>query len=512
MPSPPKLQPVRGMADVLSTEYEAADRVQQQLEQLFRQYGYRPIGLPVVEYTDLHLRKSGADIVGRLYDFTHQDRHLCLRPEMTASVMRAYVNNLQERPLPIRLHYAGPVFRYEKPQRGRYRQFTTVGLELIGAAHNSADAETIHIACAGLDALGLQNYRVLIGNVGLLTTFLAQLGLDDRLQNFLIANMERLRSEGKAALCGRVHDIYPSLAKPITDEADEPLAGLLVGLSVAESRTAVSHFLANMNVDITGSRSADQIVDRLLAKMQSADQSARLEQALSFMEALGGLVGEQTAVLTAARELMAEYGMEETAVVDELRQLLDMLTMYGLDSSRIQLDLGLTRGMQYYTGTLFEIYHDDGRGAEQNNGAMQLCGGGRYDDLATVLGGAKNVPAVGFAYGLERLCLALQDEQGVEEDQSLSDALIIPVTFDDYAYAVQVATQLRANGATIELDVRDRSLKGNLQYADKQNIAYAIIVGANERKRDTVLLRNMHSRDEQQVTIANAALAINGNV
>jgi len=198
----------------------------------------------------------------------------------------------------------------------------------------------------------LQNYRLHIGNIGLLTALLAELGLDDRLQNFLIANMERLRSDGKAALRERVHEIYPSLAKPATDEADEPLAGLLIGLSVEESRTAISNFLASMNVNITGSRSADQIVDRLLAKMQSADQSARLEQALSFMEALGGLVGEQTAVLAATCELMRTYGMEETAVVEELRQLLDILTMYGLDSDRIELDLGLTRGMQYYTGTL----------------------------------------------------------------------------------------------------------------------------------------------------------------
>jgi len=237
-------------------------------------------------------------------------------------------------------------------------------------------------------------------------------------------------------------------------------------------------------------------VDRLLAKMQSSDQSARVEQALSFMEALGGLVGEQTAVLTAAQKLMEEYGMGETAVLDELRRVLDILTMYSLDSSRVQLDLGLTRGMQYYTGTLFEIYHGDGRSA------MQLCGGGRYDELATVLGGTKNVPAVGFAYGLERLCLALEDEQGSDGTDTPPDALIIPVTFADYAYAVQIATQLRANGATIELDVRDRSLKGNLQYANKQNIPYAIIIGENERERGTVLLRNMHSREEQQVTTA----------
>ena len=493
MASPQKLQRVRGMIDVLPAEYEQAQAIQRQLEQHFSRFGYRPIGLPVVEYTDLHLRKSGADIVGRLYDFKHQDRRLCLRPEMTASVMRAYVNNLQERPLPIRLHYAGPVFRYEKPQRGRYRQFTAVGLELIGAAHSAADAEIIHIACAGLDGIGLQNYRVLIGNIGLLTTFLADLGLDNRLQNFLIANMERLRSDGKAALRERVYEIYPSLAKTTGSDTDEQLAGLLAGLSVEESRTAVSNFLSSMNINITGARSTEQIVDRLLAKMQSTDQSARMEQALSFMEALGGLVGEQTAVLAAAQELMSEYGMMETAVLDELRRVLDILTMYGLDSSRVQLDLGLTRGMQYYTGTLFEIYHGEGRDA------LQLCGGGRYDELATVLGGTKNVPAVGFAYGLERLCLALEDEQGVQGQHTPSDALIIPITFADYAYAVQVATDLRADGATIELDVRDRSLKGNLQYANKKNIPYAIIIGENERERGTVLLRNMHSRKEQQI-------------
>src|SRR5919201_6619599 len=135
------LSRVRGTNDFVPPEAGALRRLEQALLGHVALYGYAPIATPVLETTDLFLRKSGEEIAARMYTFTHWNRKLCLRPELTASVMRAYVNHLQDRPLPVRVHYAGPTFRYEKPQRGRYRQFTEVGLECIGGAGAAADAE-----------------------------------------------------------------------------------------------------------------------------------------------------------------------------------------------------------------------------------------------------------------------------------------------------------------------------------------------------------------------------------
>ena len=127
-------EPVRGMRDHLPADQTRLHALRDTLERVLDDWGYEPIDLPVLERRELYLKKSGEELVGKLYDFVHSGRTLALRPEWTASVLRAYLKSLQSDPLPVRLRYAGPVFRYERPQRITYRQFTQVGVELIGGA------------------------------------------------------------------------------------------------------------------------------------------------------------------------------------------------------------------------------------------------------------------------------------------------------------------------------------------------------------------------------------------
>src|ERR671933_1925667 len=161
-----EIQRVRGTNDFVPPDEARLRDLTETLRGVFKLYGYQGIETPIIENLDLFLRKSGEEIAARMYAFTHWNRQLCLRPEYTASVMRAYVNHLQDRPLPVRLHYAGPTFRYEKPQRGRYRQFTEVGLECIGGEGPAADAEVLAAACGALRALGLRRYRLVVGHLG----------------------------------------------------------------------------------------------------------------------------------------------------------------------------------------------------------------------------------------------------------------------------------------------------------------------------------------------------------
>jgi histidyl-tRNA synthetase len=513
-----KVERVKGMNDILPDDYEVLKHIETLLRQCFESFGYASVDVPVLEYTDLHLRKSGEDIVARLYDFIYYNRRLCLRPEITASIARAYVENMQETALPIRFCYAGPVFRYEKPQRGSYRQFTQMGIELIGTTGAMADAEVIAAAYKGLEWLGLSDYRISIGHVGILAEFLKKLDLDERLQSFLLTKMDMLRKEGEPHVLERLYALYPAFrdaeasapvpqaaAQGTTEEARaaENLADLLTTTDESTARRAILNFLRSTDIQLGSNREPDEIIERMMTKMRRTDQKGRIYQALSFMSKLGQLVGEPSRILEQIEQLLEAHGMSGDHL-QQLRDLITTLSYYNLDPARIRIDLGLSRGLQYYTGMIFEVHHT----ALGEN--KQLCGGGRYDDLITVLGGRKEVPAAGFAYGIERIRLALESEQnGTQTRRKLPDAFVIAVSPDDYAYAVGVAEQLRQAGLRIELDIMGRSVKTNLQHANKQGVLSTIIVGAEERAQKSVILKDMASRDERRVSLEDIANQVN---
>ena len=496
-----RLEKVRGMNDVLSAEYEAGEAILATLKHSFKSFGYHPLGVPVVEHTDLYLRKAGEDIISRLYDFTFQNRRLCLRPEMTASVIRAYIDNLQASALPVRLCYAGPVFRYEKPQRGRHRQFTQAGVELLGAAGLLADAEIIALACKSLDALGLPDYQVVLGHVGILSRFLEGLQLDSRLRDFLLTNIEVLRTQGPAAVRDRLPMLFPSLNLP---EPQIPgLEGALAEMDEASTRGMVLELLKSMDIELdTFGRSPDEIVSRLLAKIKRRGHlRPRLDQALAFLSDLCRLTGAPVQVLQEAENLLAGYHLS-LEPLHELRAIFETLASYDLDQSRITLDLGLSRGLQYYTGMIFEIYH--GSPGEES----QLCGGGRYDDLVLTLGGRKSVPGCGFSYGLERIQLALLDLQRIKMEPQAVQVLVIPVGSAESGYAIRTAEALRKAGLRVEFDVRGRSITSNLQYANGQHIPFVIIAGSDELSAGLLRLKNMSTGAEQRLALADAVESI----
>ncbi len=488
-----RVERVRGVNDVLPRDYRAMRRIEDKLTETFELFAYVPLDMPVIEHTDLYLKKSGEEIIARMYDFHYRNRRLCLRPEMTASVIRAYIDNLQNEPLPLRLYYSGPVFRYEKPQKARYRQFTQVGVELIGASQAIADAEVIRVAYAGLEATGLRDFRLVIGHVGILARFLENLKIDNRLRTFLLQNMEAMQKRGVEYVKDRLSQIYPAF------NAEEPnlprsqrLTELLQQMEETEARLAILDFLQSINIKIEGNRDSDEIIDRLLAKIRRRDQTPGLQQALRFMDEIGKLSGAPVEVLREAEKILEGFGIER-AVLDTLRGIVGALEPYELQWDRINLDLGLSRGLQYYTGTIFEVHHG-GLGEER-----QLCGGGRYDDLVTTLGGLKDIPATGFSYGLERLHLALESEGQASQQNGAVNVLVAAINEDDYPYAIQTAETLRKKGLRVEVDVRHRSVKSNLQYADKHNIPFTVLIGSAEREKGEVVLRAMATREEYHI-------------
>jgi histidyl-tRNA synthetase len=507
VPEAPGLSRVRGTNDFVPPEAGALRGLEQALLGHVALYGYAPIATPVLETTDLFLRKSGEEIATRMYAFTHWNRRLCLRPEFTASVIRAYLQHLQDRPLPLRLAYCGPTFRYEKPQRGRYRQFTEVGGELLGAAGPAADAEILQVACGALESIGVRDYRLTVGHLGVALQMLAHLDIDERGQALIVGQLEPLaRKQADAeAVIERVALLLGAPTEP-ADEDDEDgedgaLGELLAQVGPEAAAQLATELLHHTSLPLDGGvRSPAEIVQRRLAKAARPDPTPRVRTAVEFLQRLHGLAGPPAEALGRLEELLREYGVSAQPL-EEIDAALTLFARYGAQPGQVVVDLSLARGLRYYTGLVFEIY-DDGP-----DGPLQLCGGGRYDDLVRALGGREAVPACGFSIGLERAKLALERHGALAAPDAAVDALVVPVEAGDQAAAVEAAQALRGRGIRVELDLRGRGPGGALKHADRQHIPLAVLVGERERADGTVVLRRLGARTETTVPVGDLPLA-----
>lgn len=496
-----ELQRVRGTNDFVPPDEARLRRIVARLRRAFELYGYEGIETPVIENLDLFLRKSGEDIVARMYSFTHWNRQLCLRPEYTASVMRAFVNHLQDRPMPQRLHYAGPTFRYEKPQRGRYRQFTEVGVECIGGAGPAVDAEVLRLATRGLATLGLESYRLVVGHLGIVLQLLRQLGIDEHARALILGSMEPLarRRVEREATVERILGLVGFPSSPggnghldDGDEDETSLPGLMREFGARGAARVTADLLERANLSLeAGTRTPDEIVERLLAKASRADPSRQVEAAASFILRLNELAGPPKRALPAVDALLRERALDP-APLREIEAALELFAAHGGRADDVTVDLSLGRGLRYYTGMVFEVYHDS------PGGPLQLCGGGRYDELVRALGGREGVPACGFSFGLERLDLAL----GGHFDEPLGarvDVLLAPLEAADLPPAAGLAERLRDAGLRVELNVRPRGARASLRHADRIGASLAVLVGQRERERGEAVLRRMAAREEQTV-------------
>jgi histidyl-tRNA synthetase len=498
------IQRVRGTNDVLPPDDARLRRLEARLRDGFERFGYQGVQTPILEPLELFLRKSGDEILARMYSFSHWNRRLCLRPELTASVMRAYVDDMQGHGLPLRLHYAGPVFRYERPSRGRSRQFTMAGIELVGAAGAAADAEVIHLACAGLESIGIKRYRLAVGHLGAALQLLAQLGMSDHAQGLVLDQMEPI-ARGRVDVDAAVARVVNLLGGSGASANGKPV-GLPSGLEKLppEQATAIAaDILSRASLPVEGgARQPREIIQRLLDRARRPDPTEQVRAAFEFVGELHAAAGPPERLERDLRPLLSRRGLS-TEPIDELTAALDLLRAYGSPSvdAHIDVDLSLARGLRYYTGLVFEIYVDD------DEGPLQLCGGGRYDDLVRALGGREAVPACGFSYGLERLDLAL----GMDQSARQTRVLVVGVSPDDHTATFSIAAELRAlDGVAVEQDVRLRGVKSALRYADRASIDLVVILGEREREDGVVVLRDMRSRQERRVPRADLFDSVRG--
>ncbi len=457
---------LQGMRDLPQDSWRPLRAAQDRLREFFSLYGYRVLEPPLLEPTELFLRKSGGELAARMYTFTDPGANLVsLRPEYTSSIVRHVIEAGAAQRFPARIQYAGPVFRYEG-DGSTQRQFIQVGAELLGSSDATADAEILSLSCAALSNLGLSGYRLEIGDLGVLRGLLESLGLSERAIVFILGSLTELKS-GEDGVA-RIHERARQLRLLGSDPGQPDLAAVIAGMEEAEARELLHGLLKWAGAGSLGQRQPSDVVERLLRKFKGTDDPEKLQRGLDLALSLAQIKGEPGASLNEADALIESERLARR-VLDRLRRVMDLLDGEGLDSAEIVLDFGLARGLAYYTGIVFEIVHP--------SHDASLGGGGRYDGLAVALGSPDAVPALGFAYSLELLLKVLEGHGKTDSAKERpSRVLVMAAGRDVHMEALRVAGELRCQGVPAETDVCAMSLEEALEYARAAGIAEVVVV------------------------------------
>jgi histidyl-tRNA synthetase len=431
------IQRPRGTRDFLPAEAWRRSEARKAMQNILEYWGYREIATPTFEHLELFTIKCGESVLEEIYSFKDKGgRDLALRPELTAPVMRMYVSELQSAPKPQRLYYFGNCFRYERPQKGRFREFWQLGAELIGGRNPDSEAEIIALADRMLMSAGVKG-ELHVGYLGLVRSILSKIGEEHR------------------------HAIMRMIDKKECDALKECLEDI-----------GASHLGLQELIDLKGKGALDKALD--------------ISRDLGPIVASRASLIRETAVLPASGRASARTGREVGAELklDEFRETVELLDAYDVD---FIIDFEIVRGLEYYSGTVFEIYAE-GLGAQK-----QVCGGGTYE-LASLFGG-KETSSTGFGLGFDRIM------EIVEIEEKQKSPVFLAYTPDVKVEAVKIATTLRQK-VPVVLDVMGRGLGAQLKAAASAGAQFAVIVGRNELDSGKLILRDMSSGQQESMALA----------
>ncbi len=442
------VQRPRGTRDFLPEETEKRGLAKKAMQDVLERWGYQEVATPTFEHLELFTKKSGASVVEEIYSFTDKGgRALALRPELTAPVMRMYVSEMQNSPKPQRLWYFGNCFRYERPQRGRFREFWQMGTELIGGAKPDSEAEAIALADGMLRSVGVTG-DIHVGYLGLIRSILGRIEPQHR----------------------------PSVMRMIDKKERIALAALL-------EEIGQSHLGLLELIDLKGQPALDkagEIVREMGARPEVASDAAPAGEPGA---AAPGQAGRGSA--RQGRAVRAELRLEE------FQETVDLLGAYGV---KFTIDFEIVRGLEYYSGTVFEIYAE-GLGAQR-----QICGGGTYE-LASLFGG-KETSSTGFGLGFDRIM------EIVQMKGSRTSPVFLAFTPDVKMQAAKIAGMLRKS-VPLVMDVMGRSLGAQLKAADGAGAEFVVIVGRDEMDAGMLTLRDMAGGGQESLPLAEIEVRLN---
>lgn len=386
-----------GLIDLDAQGLRLLREATEHLEKVFESYGYARVEPPAVERADAFLERSGEETRRRAYFFDDPaGQEHCLRPDLTIPVCRMLLRAGLPQDDVTRLSYAGPVFRHDAPGPGRFRQFHQAGIELIGRTQPvEAEAETVAIALEAAKASGVTTPLMILGDVDLFRTLLDHYKLPEHLKQHLKHDL--LKADGANPASAILSGDEPAGAHLPQDMA--ALVETVATIGKDKAVQLIESFLSVAEIDRIGSRGIDEIVERLLERSRAAKQTLPkdvAQQIQAFLE----IAGEPREALDRMRAFAQQTGAPLDPLIDQFHQRLDLLEAYGVDTATSMVAAAFTRDMDYYSGFIFEIAHDD------DDGVWPLGGGGRYDGLMASLDPSANIPAIGFALGIERLIMA----------------------------------------------------------------------------------------------------------
>lgn len=511
-----EIQLLKGVRDVLPEEHAKRRRVLETMENVFRQYGYRGVEVPTIEPMELHLRKSGESIRRHMYQFQDLgEENVCLRPELTASVARMYSQKLRSEIKPLRLYYSGPSFRYDKPQKGRFREFTQVGIETVGGVGPEYDAEAIALACHVMEAIGLsKKYRVIIGSIGLTLDFLKEKKVLEKAQSVILNKMEDMGKEPKMKKEQKLMAIEEALEKihipvgPVQPEkariinAIDQIRKASRGAEDSNSdrqppeETLIAWVLDQAEVvdSWRTTEDANLVARNLLTKVERYKQGPIMREVLNFLAELMDISGKAEEVFPSLYALLERHQLN-TDRARELELTIQYLKEFDIDWDQVTIDFSFGRGLEYYTGVIFEIHCDNSEKLGEKQ--TQVCGGGRYDTLISIIGDCEDVPALGFSFGLERLLLVMPEDH--LEGNGFLDVLVAPIGGEDeFRAALRLSTQLRARNLRTTVSSKGRKPKSQTSLADRLSIPFIIYLGENELDKGSVTLKDLRTGKQQE--------------
>ena len=438
-----KIKPrtLSGFMELLPDKQVQMDKMRAVLAETYARYGFTPLDTPAIEAAEVLLAKGGGETEKQIYRFTKGDSDLALRFDLTVPLAKYVAANYGQLTFPFRRYQIGKVWRGERAQRGRFREFYQADIDIIGdgALDILNEAEIPAIIYDTFTRLGLHRFRIRVNNRKVLNGFFAILGLSEQAGDVLrtIDKLDKIGADKVRAL--------------LTDTC---------GVT---------------------SENADEILRFIACPGTSADKLAFLEQ---------------------------YRGRNETfdTGLDELRTVVGYLPAFGVPEENFELDLTIARGLDYYTGTVYETVLLD------HPEVGSICSGGRYDDLAGYYTN-KSLPGVGISIGLTRLFYILQ-EQNMISDAVLTapaDVLILPMT-DDLSAAVALASMLRAGGLRVQLYSEKKKFKAKIGYADKLGIPFVIFLGEDEIAQHVCALKNLATGVQEAVTQETALETIRAEI
>ncbi len=417
-----------GFMELLPRQQQLMESIMSTLRETYSLYGFTPLDTPVIEASEVLLAKGGGETEKQIYRFTKGDSDLSLRFDLTVPLAKYVALHYSELAFPFRRFQIGKVYRGERAQRGRFREFYQADIDIIGDGKLDIanEAEIPAIIYQTFSKLGLKRFQIRVNNRKILNGFYAMLGLADKAGDIM-----------------RTVDKLPKIG-------EEKVSALLTGeLEISpEAAGEILKFIA----------------------IKGGNQQV--------LEALEGYRG---------RSELFDTGL------DELGTVVKYLSAFGVPEENFAVDLTIARGLDYYTGTVYETF------MTEHPEIGSICSGGRYDNLAEYYTD-KLLPGVGISIGLTRLFYVLNEQNMLSQEKNTApaDVLVLPMT-EDLSPAIALATGLRNEGVRVQLYTEQKKFKAKMNYADKVSVPYVVFLGEDEVKEGVVACKDMKTGEQTKL-------------